>query len=87
MTKVKEFAMFFGFQFISYALVCWNFRAISQAWYGSLVISDIAISINGYFLVKRIVEARSKTAICGYALGGACGSIFAVWLTRAVFGV
>jgi hypothetical protein len=85
---LREFFYFFGVQFLNYAVVTWNLRALVLGWYVSMCISDALISIIGFTIIKKISGNESRTAVgmAGYAIGGACGSLFSVFLTKRIFG-
>jgi hypothetical protein len=82
----KQFVAFFLIQALSYGVVCWNFRAVAQARYGSIGVSDMLCAAISWTLIKRIGEAKSHWAQAGFILGGACGSLLSVWITKRVFG-
>jgi len=63
-----------------------NFRAVAQANYLFTGISDFIISIVSFFIMKKVAEAKSKSAMFGYALGGACGSLIAIFVTKIIYG-
>jgi hypothetical protein len=85
-SKPREFVYFFAAQCLNFALVTWNIRSLALGWWGSMVISDVLISVLGFTLIKKIAEAKSTTAMIGYAVGGACGSLLAVFVTKKAFG-
>jgi hypothetical protein len=80
------FLGFFAIQALAYAVACWNIRAVAQARYGPIALSDMSCAALQWTLIRRIGEARSRWAQAGYILGGACGSLVSVWITRQVFG-
>lgn len=86
LNKVRTFCFFFSVQFLNYGLLCWNYRAVSQARYGSIFASDLMCAAVSFTLIKRVTEAKSIAAMAGYVLGGACGSLLSVWITRTVYG-
>jgi hypothetical protein len=81
-----EFLSFFLLQALFYGVLCWNYRAVAQARYASIGVSDMACAAISWTLIKRIGEAKSKWAQAGFILGGACGSLLSVWITKQVFG-
>jgi hypothetical protein len=85
-TSFRDFWFFFGVQFLSYAIICWNWRAIAQGRYASIFVSDMIFAGVNFLLIKRVSEAKSKAALAGYVLGGACGSLVSVWITRKLYG-
>jgi hypothetical protein len=86
MKQAKQFLIFFLIQAISYGVICWNYRAVAQARYFSIGISDMGCAAISWTLIKRIGEAKSYWAQAGYILGGACGSLVSVWITKRIFG-
>jgi len=83
---MKRFLMFFAAQFFNYAMLTWNYRAIALGWPVSLVASDMVISFYQFLIIQKIVENKSKMALAGFTLGGACGSLTSLYLTRWWFG-
>jgi hypothetical protein len=84
--NLKTFAGFFAVQFLSYSLFCWNYRAVAQARYGDVFASDVACATVSFYLIKKVSGATSHWAMAGYILGGACGALFSVWLTKRIYG-
>lgn len=87
LSGVRLFAAFFGVQCLSYGMLCWNYRSVAQAWYASIFVSDLACAAITFSLIKHVAGTKSKVAQAGYILGGAVGSVIAVWLTKQVYGV
>lgn len=83
---LQEFRLFFVVQFVSYAFITWNFRAIAQAQYVHVLFSDLVIAALNFKLIKKIAEAHSNVALAGYTIGGAAGSLASVWVTKQVLG-
>ena len=83
---MKRFAFFFAVQCLNYAMLTWNYRVVAQARYVSIFASDLCCAAITFGLIKKIVDERSKSAMAGYVLGGACGSVFAAWITKAIYG-
>jgi hypothetical protein len=83
---VKDFLFFFFAQCLSYGLIAWNTRAIAQAWYGSIVVSDMLYAGYNFIMIKKVVDEKSKAGFAGYVLGGACGTLISVYLTKRIFG-
>lgn len=86
MKRMREFAFFFFAQALSYAVITWNFRATAQARYAHMFISDMGCAFLGFTLIKKVAETKSRVAMTGYVLGGACGSLLSAWVSKAVFG-
>lgn len=86
MNRIREFGFFYFAQALSYAVITWNYRATAQARYAHMFISDMGCAFLGFVLIRKVAEAKSKAAMAGYVLGGACGSLLSAWLSKIVFG-
>ena len=84
--RMKQFCLFFVVQCLQYFLITVNYRAVSQGRYGWTFISDMAVAFNGFLLIKRIADDKTKWGLAGYTLGGAVGSVAAIWITKRLFG-
>jgi hypothetical protein len=80
--NAKEFFYFFWIQFLVYGFICWNTRAIADAWFGQLILTDGIIAFFNFKLTKKIAQAESEVAMWGYISGGICGSVTSVFLTK-----
>lgn len=76
----------FIFCFIQSGIITVNFRAVAQANYVATFVTDMLLFMNGFYIVKRIVDAKTVAAQIGYAFGGSCGSILAIYLSKVWFG-
>jgi hypothetical protein len=79
------FAFMFCIQLIQYFLITVNYRAVAQGRYGATFMSDLAIAANGYMLIHFVANSTGLLAFSGYALGGAFGSVLAIWVTKKWF--
>lgn len=83
-----QFCFYFGMQFASYFLIVANMRAIatiSMFWTGA---TDFAIATQGYWIMRSISQqADGFWPWLGYALGGMCGSLFSLLVTKHLIGV
>ena len=71
-----------GAQFVLYALLCLNFRAVAQADYGMAVASDAFIASANFYLFRSIVKEPDSTSLfAGYVLGSVLGSVVGIWLS------
>jgi hypothetical protein len=87
MKKIKESAIMFAVQVVSYSLLCINYRAVAQAHYFQSAVSDFAIATLGYFVIKRIANSdNSLHQWLGYSMGGVVGSIVGIWLSKVLLG-
>jgi surface polysaccharide O-acyltransferase-like enzyme len=87
LNKLKEFALMFVIQVVSYGLLCINFRAVAQAQYFWASLSDFIIATLGYFVLKRLAHSDNTFhQWLGYALGGVAGSLLGIYLSTVVLG-
>lgn len=88
MQQVRDFCFFFVVQFFYYGLIAWNYRAVAQAHYLAIIMTDATLSIVSFTVIKEIAkkEAGSRAGMIGYACGGAAGACLSVFLSRRFFG-
>lgn len=72
--------------FVQSGLATINYRAIAQAKYVEAFLSDIALFLFSFFIVKKVVQADRWQDGFLYALGGACGALLCIYLTVEWFG-
>lgn len=88
-TKLLRFGFWFGAEFVLYALIVANGRAFVQANYLWTVMTDMLISaFNFGFAVKFLndKENQDRWSLAGCVLGGACGSVCSIALTKVLYG-
>lgn len=79
-TKLREFAIFFGIQFLNYGLLCVSYRAIDKANYAILGTVDFTIASLNFFVIRKIAKSEESVAQwAGYAAGGVVGSLLGTW--------
>ena len=89
---MKRFAFWFVVEFVSFALVVANGRAYNQANYLWTFVTDATIQVNGFIIgakfARDVTNSRGHDPwmIAGGALGGASGSLAAIWLTVHFYG-
>ena len=83
---MKQFCLFFVVQFLYYGLLTWNYRSIAAGYVPSVFVSDLLCAAVSFSLIKRVAEARTRTAMAGYVLGGAVGSVVSIAATKAIYG-
>lgn len=79
---MTTFALFFAMMFLNYGLVVVNTRMIARGSYRGTALSDAAIAILGFTLIRHVAETDALTAMAGYVMGGVSGSMLGLWLTR-----
>jgi hypothetical protein len=82
--KFKECVTLFAVQFFSYCIICISFIALSKGSYVWTFVTDLVCGLNSFYLIKKVAntEAKNTLAICSFVLGGASGSMLAIWLTK-----
>jgi uncharacterized protein YqgC (DUF456 family) len=88
-TGLGQFLFFAVEMFISYAVICANFRAVAKGYYMATAMTDVLIVLQNSVIGKWCIEdanGRSYWAVAGATLGGMCGSLFSIWLTKNIFG-
>jgi hypothetical protein len=85
---VKKFTLYFTIQFILYALICWNIRAVAEALYPHIALSDFLIAAVNFKIIRKIAKEDESqgAAFYGYICGGMIGSICSVWFMKHVIG-
>lgn len=84
-TKIKEAALLFCIQIISYSLLCVNFRAVANTDYHEAAITDFMLASLSFFIIRKI--ARSEDALhqwLGYVAGSVTGSYLGIYLSTLV---
>lgn len=85
-----RFAFYFAMQFVSYALVVANGRAYVQGSYTWTAVTDGMIAFQNFVVFRRFIkdtgDAIHGPSLIGYVLGGISGSLFAIWVTKAIYG-
>lgn len=80
MTPLKLFVA----NFLLCMVVTANWRAIASLNYTLAFSTDVTYFLLQYAIVRRIVKSDSFLDSLFYALGGACGALLAMWLTKHV---
>lgn len=83
---MRTFLKFFCIQFLSYAIFCWNARAIAQARLGNIAVSDLTYAWVQFHLIQEVSKAKGQSAKVGYIFGGVTGSLASVIATKYLWG-
>lgn len=92
MRNLKTFLFWFVIEGFSFALVVANGRAYNQGNYLWTFLTDATIQVNGFIVgAKFIKDTKDNTGhdwymIVGGAIGGASGSLLAIYLTKLLYG-
>jgi hypothetical protein len=67
-----------------------NGRAYMKGLYAWTALTDALIATIGFVVVRRIAKESSDSlhgpTLFGYVSGGTLGSLFAIWLTKLLYG-
>jgi len=69
-------------QLLNFLFTVVNIRALNRSKVLLTMVTDFAICVGGFLIVKVIAEAKDWTEAISYAAGGACGSALAIYLTK-----
>jgi hypothetical protein len=87
LNNIKEGAILFGAQMLSFAIITINYRAVAQASYLWSILTDLIVAGLSYFVVRKI--AKSKDSIVqwiGFTIGSATGTAIGIWLSKIILG-
>lgn len=88
-SKLGQFLFFFAEMFVSYFIIVCNTRAFTQGSYFWTAVTDGFFTLQGAIVGKLCIEdkdGRTLWAIAGGCVGGTCGSLMAIWVTKHVYG-
>ena len=88
-SKLGQFVFFFFETFITYFILVANTRAFTQANYLWTAITDTLFTAQSWIVGTACIEdkdARTRWAAMGSIIGGTCGSLFSIFLTKRVYG-
>lgn len=74
----------FCLMFIQYGLLTVNTTAISHGNYLWTFLSDMALSLLGFTILKEVVESKAPVDRFAYALGGSLGAQLAIFLGHSI---
>jgi hypothetical protein len=89
-TSAGQFCMFFVAELLAYFIIVANTRAFTHGLYFWTAITDAFFSAQQFFFAKLMIDdpaARSWASGAGCVLGGTCGSLIAIWVTKTLYGV
>jgi uncharacterized membrane protein YoaK (UPF0700 family) len=83
---VKVVAVMAAAQFVQYVVLTINFRSIAHGMYAAAGLSAASASVIGALLSRKVArendERKTRLAILGMMVGGACADMLGIWLTR-----
>lgn len=70
-------------QFIAYANLTINFRAIAAGLTGVAMITDALAVLVTFFIVRRVAQSEGYDELAGMVLGGTLAAWFGIWITQS----
>lgn len=80
---------FFLLELFSFFIIASNFRTLALGLYIPTAVTDAMIVCQSMLVTKLMVEdakTRDWLAITGFSVGGACGSLLSIFVTKHLFG-
>lgn len=75
---------------MSYALLVANGRAYVQGSYSWTAVTDALIATMNFIVFRKMVKDSNDDihgpTLFGYVIGGTCGSLFSIWITKIIYG-
>lgn len=88
-SRVGQFFFMFGTELISFFIICANFRAVALGSYFWTALTDTLFSAQAFVIGKLMIDepnARSWAAGAGCTIGGTCGSLLSIYVTKHLYG-
>lgn len=88
-TAAGQFTLFMAVEAVSFFLVVANNRAVAQGNYWWTALTDTLFSLQAFAVFKLAVDdanGRTWAAGLGGTVGGVCGSLLSIWITKHVYG-
>lgn len=86
---MRTFLIAAATEFFSFFLIVVNTRAFTLGLYSWTLLTDSLFISQQFFVAKWMVEAkeaRGLHAYLGFLVGGTLGSLFAIFITKHVYG-
>lgn len=88
-TALGQFSLMFMVELVAFFIVVANTRAYTKGLYTWTAITDMLLSLQSFIMAKLMIDdvnGRSWWAGAGLTLGGACGSLLAIFVTSHYLG-
>jgi hypothetical protein len=89
-SKLGCFVFCFASQLLSFFIIASNFRFLAKGLYIATAVTDGLIVLLSSVMAKLMIEnvkTRDGLAILGYTIGGMCGSLLSIYVTKHFFGI
>jgi len=84
-----RFLFCFIAELISFFVIASNFRALAKGLYVWTALTDGLCVLQGMIMTKLMIEdekMRDWWSISGFTLGGMCGSVLSIFVTKTLWG-
>lgn len=88
-TRLGQFGFFFVAEMICFFIIVANMRAVALANYLGAAATDLLFGLQAWGMMKLTVEnseARTFAGGLGTTLGGVCGTLISIYVTKHIFG-
>jgi hypothetical protein len=75
-----------GLNFVSYFVLTFDFRTVAQANYLWAAITNLIIAMLTFTVLNRVSESKSTWDRFGYAVGGTCGTMVGIYISKLILG-
>lgn len=80
---MKELALLFGMQFMSYLNVTLDMRAVAHQQYWLAALTNLVQPAISWMMIRAVAKSeRGWLGALAIAFGGALSTLFGMWLTR-----
>ena len=86
--RITRCLFFAATQFLSYFVFVANTRAFTSGLYGWTALTDGWLAMQGFVMVRIIAKSDNDGfwELTGTVIGGVCGSLTSIWVTRHLYG-
>lgn len=84
-SKLARFGLFFASEAVSFFFIAANFRAVALGLYFWTGITDMLLVFQGMMITRLMFDderSRDWLSIAAFTLGGACGSVLSIYVTK-----
>jgi hypothetical protein len=88
-TARGQFLFFFVAELVCFFIIVANMRAVALANYLGAASTDLLFGLQAWGMMKLTVEnaeARTFAGGIGTTLGGVCGTLLSIWVTKHLYG-
>ena len=82
MQQIRVALLMTAVQFVSYANLTVNFRAIAAGHVPHAMVTDAAASAISFFIIRKVSKSEGYAALAGMMVGGSLAAAFGIYMTR-----